>query len=68
MLFKDGFANKPEVDKKLYVRVLPKKLDEEVASLMVKGFGGTLTKLTKQQQDYISVEGDGPFKGDSYSY
>ena len=68
MLFKDGFANKPEADKKLYVKVLPKKLDEEVASLMVKGFGGTLTKLTKQQQDYISVERDGPFKGDSYSY
>ena len=68
MLFKDGFANKPEADKKLYVKVLPKKLDEEVASLMVKGFGGTLTKLTKQQQDYISVEEDGPFKGDSYSY
>jgi adenosylhomocysteinase len=68
MLFKDGFANKPEDDKKLYVKVLPKKLDEEVASLMVKGFGGTLTKLTKQQQDYISVDEDGPFKGDSYSY
>ena len=68
MLFQDGFANKPEADKKLYVKVLPKKLDEEVASLMVKGFGGTLTKLTKQQQDYISVERDGPFKGDSYSY
>jgi len=68
MLFNDGFANKKEDDKKLYVKVLPKKLDEEVASLMVKGFGGTLTKLTKQQQDYISVEEDGPFKGDSYSY
>ena len=68
MLFKDGFANKPEDDKKLYVKVLPKKFDEEVASLMVKGFGGTLTKLTKRQQDYISVEEDGPFKGDSYSY
>ena len=68
MLFKDGFANKHEDEKKLYVKVLPKKLDEEVASLMVKGFGGTLTKLTKQQQDYISVDEDGPFKGDSYSY
>ena len=68
MLYKDGFANKPGVEKKLYVKVLPKKLDEEVASLMVKGFGGTLTKLTKHQQDYISVDEDGPFKGDSYSY
>ena len=35
---------------------------------MVKGFGGTLTKLTKQQQDYISVSENGPFKDDSYSY
>ena len=68
LLFKDGFANKQENDKKLYVKVLPKKLDEEVASLMVKGFGGTLTKLTKQQQSYISINEDGPFKGDSYSY
>ena len=68
VLFKEGFANKPDDVKKIYVKVLPKKLDEEVASLMVKGFGGTLTKLTKQQQDYISVEEDGPFKGDGYSY
>ena len=35
---------------------------------MVQGFGGTITKLTKEQQDYISVDEDGPFKGDSYSY
>ena len=33
--------------------MLPKKLDEEVASLMVKGFSGTITKLTKEQEDYI---------------
>ena len=50
------------------MEVLPKRFDEEVATLMVKGFGGTLTKLTKQQQDYISVGKDGPFKGDSYNY
>ena len=50
------------------MKVLPKKLDEEVAALMVQGFGGTLTKLTKHQQDYISVNEDGPFKGDSYNY
>ena len=49
----------------LYVKVLPKKLDEEVAALMVQGFGGTLTKLTKHQQDYISVKKDGPFKGEN---
>ena len=68
MLFKDGFANKKPKERKLYVKVLPKQLDEEVAALMVKGFGGTLTKLTKQQEDYISVNENGPFKSDSYNY
>ncbi len=68
MLYKNKFADKPINKQELFVKVLPKKLDEEVASLMVKGFGGTLTKLTKQQQEYISVDEKGPFKGDSYSY
>ncbi len=68
MLYKNKFADKSIDEKELYVKVLPKKLDEEVASLMVKGFGGTLTKLTKEQQEYISIDEKGPFKGDSYSY
>ena len=67
-LFKEGFALKKPEEREIYVKVLPKKFDEEVASLMVQGFGGTVTKLTKEQQDYISVNRDGPFKGDSYSY
>ena len=67
-LFKDGFADKSDDQKELYVKVLPKKLDEEVASLMVKGFGGTLTKLTKEQEEYISISKEGPFKDDSYTY
>ena len=67
-LFKEGYADKDQSEKELYVKVLPKRLDEEVASLMVKGFGGTITKLTKEQQDYISVEENGPFKDDSYTY
>ena len=67
-LFKDGYASKNPEERELYVKVLPKKLDEEVAALMVQGFGGTLTKLTKDQQEYISVNEDGPFKGDSYNY
>ena len=50
------------------MKVLPKKLDEEVAALMVKGFGGTITKLTDQQAEYISVNKEGPFKEDSYTY
>ena len=67
-LYKYGYANRKPEDRNLFVGVLPKKLDEEVASLMVKGFGGTLTKLTKHQQNYISVPEDGPFKDDSYTY
>ena len=68
VLFKDGYASKKPEDRELYVKVLPKKLDEEVAALMVQGFGGTLTKLTKQQSEYISVNETGPFKSDSYTY
>ncbi|MBL6693272.1 MAG: adenosylhomocysteinase [SAR86 cluster bacterium] len=67
-LFKEGFAHKKNKDKKLYVKVLPKKLDEEVARLMVEGFGGTITQLTNEQANYISVGKNGPFKNDDYSY
>ena len=67
-LFQEKFASKPQQDKEVYVKVLPKKLDEEVAALMVRGFGGTLTKLTQQQAEYIGVQKEGPFKEDSYTY
>ncbi|MEE4660614.1 MAG: adenosylhomocysteinase [Halieaceae bacterium] len=50
------------------VEVLPKKLDEEVAAHMVRGFGGVLTKLTSEQAAYIGVKVDGPFKPESYKY
>jgi adenosylhomocysteinase len=50
------------------VEVLPKKLDEEVAELMVQGFGGVLTRLTAGQAEYIGVEQEGPYKPDSYKY
>jgi adenosylhomocysteinase len=50
------------------VEVLPKKLDEEVAELMVRGFGGTITKLTPTQAKYIGVKPEGPFKPASYKY
>ncbi|MEX2469366.1 MAG: adenosylhomocysteinase [Pseudohongiellaceae bacterium] len=53
---------------KITVEVLPKLLDEEVAALMVKGFGGVITKLTDTQADYIHVPVEGPFKTDSYKY
>jgi adenosylhomocysteinase len=50
------------------VEVLPRKLDEEVADHMVKGFGGVITKLTPEQADYIKVTVDGPFKPETYRY
>ncbi|MEC8332344.1 MAG: adenosylhomocysteinase [Pseudomonadota bacterium] len=50
------------------VTVLPKHLDEEVAALMVAGFGGVMTELTSAQAEYINVSVAGPFKNDSYKY
>ena len=69
-LYEAGFANLPAHQKpeKLTVTVLPKKLDEEVAAYMVAGFGGVMTRLTRDQADYISVPVDGPFKSDDYKY
>ncbi|SFV76693.1 Adenosylhomocysteinase [hydrothermal vent metagenome] len=52
----------------IYVEVLPKKLDEEVAAGMVGGFGGVLTTLTDAQAKYINVPKEGPFKPESYKY
>lgn len=69
-LYERRFADLPAEQKAehIYVRVLPKKLDEEVAKDMVEGFGGVITKLTAQQAEYIGVEVEGPFKPDSYKY
>ncbi|MDB9799841.1 adenosylhomocysteinase [Candidatus Pelagibacter sp.] len=50
------------------VYVLPKSLDEKVAKLHLKKVGAKLTKLSKDQADYISVETEGPFKPDAYRY
>ena len=50
------------------VEVLPKALDEEVALYMVEGFGGTITRLTQNQADYINVSTEGPFKLEEYKY
>ena len=68
-LFEQGWANQDENQRSpVTVEVLPKKLDEEVAGLMVQGFGGVLTRLTKDQADYIGVTQEGPFKPESYKY
>ena len=69
-LFEEKFAELP-VDERfdnLYVKVLPKKLDEEVAAAMVAGFNGTLTKLTAKQAEYLGVPVEGPFKPEAYKY
>jgi adenosylhomocysteinase len=50
------------------VEVLPRKLDEEVAAEMVRGFCGVITKLKPQQAKYINVAVDGPYKPESYRY
>ena len=69
-LYERKFANLLEGEKKdsLYVKVLPKKLDEEVAKDMVEGFGGVITQMTTEQADYIGVPSEGPYKPESYKY
>jgi|TARA_Y100000588_G_scaffold87474_2_gene93217 adenosylhomocysteinase len=68
-LFDQAWADQnPEQRSPITVEVLPKKLDEEVALLMVEGFGGTITRLTSDQASYINVSDEGPFKPDSYKY
>lgn len=69
-LYERKFADLAEAEKstQVYVEVLPKKLDEEVAKAMVEGFGGVLTRLRPEQAKYIHVDVDGPYKPDSYKY
>ena len=70
-LYEKKFAlvNDEEVKRDLIkIEILPKKLDEEVATYMVEGFGGTVTKLSKEQADYINVSQEGPFKTEIYKY
>ncbi len=69
-LFHAKFADLPAAEKpaQLRVEVLPKALDEEVARYMVAGFGGVLTRMTRQQADYLGVPVEGPYKADSYRY
>jgi adenosylhomocysteinase len=59
-------TNRARYEKKVYV--LPKHLDEKVARLHLAKIGAKLTKLTKEQADYIGVPVDGPYKSDHYRY
>ncbi|WP_425470037.1 adenosylhomocysteinase [Saccharospirillum alexandrii] len=69
-LYEQKFADLPADQKAeaLYVKILPKKLDEEVAAEMVRGFGGVITTLTETQAKYIRVPVEGPFKPNDYKY
>ncbi len=58
--------NSDKYEKKVYV--LPKHLDEKVAMLHLEKVGAKLTKMSKEQADYISVKPSGPFKPDTYRY
>jgi len=50
------------------VYLLPKELDEKVATLHLNKLGAKLTKLTKEQAAYLNVEVSGPFKPENYRY
>ena len=60
----DLWKNKYEIG----VYRLPKYLDEEVARLHLDQLGVKLTKLTKEQSEYIGVPEKGPFKPEHYRY
>ncbi|MGV0734941.1 adenosylhomocysteinase [Mycobacterium syngnathidarum] len=55
-----------EYDNEVYR--LAKHLDEKVARIHVEALGGTLTKLTKEQAEYIGVDVEGPYKPEHYRY
>jgi len=63
---KPTLSGEKYAEKKVYT--LPKKLDEKVARLHLDKLGVRLTKLSKQQADYIGVPVEGPYKPDHYRY
>jgi len=62
------FANNSDAKYANEVYVLPKHLDEKVATLHLEKLGVKLSKLSQEQADYIGVPVDGPFKSDDYRY
>ncbi|HHF7373067.1 adenosylhomocysteinase [Legionella bozemanae] len=60
------FKNATQYDRQVYV--LPKLLDEKVARLHLGRIGAKLTRLTKEQADYLGVAINGPFKSEQYRY
>ncbi|MBV9012275.1 MAG: adenosylhomocysteinase [Pseudonocardiales bacterium] len=60
------FTKYQEYNREVYT--LPKVLDEKVARIHVEALGGQLTKLTKEQAEYINVDVEGPYKPAHYRY
>ena len=60
------WQNSEKYENKVYF--LPKSLDEMVARLHLEKIGAHLTKLNKEQADYIGVKIEGPYKPDYYRY
>ncbi len=60
------WENYKNYENKVYV--LPKKLDEMVAMFHLEKVGAKLTKMSKDQSDYLGIENQGPFKKDTYRY
>ena len=60
------WTNQKAYAKQVYT--LPKRLDEKVAMLHLGKLGAKLTRLSKEQADYIGVPVDGPFKPEPYRY
>ena len=60
------WQNKGKIKNGLHM--LPKQLDEKVAALHLGHVGASLTKLSKEQADYINVDQEGPFKPEHYRY
>ncbi|MEC8290305.1 MAG: adenosylhomocysteinase, partial [Pseudomonadota bacterium] len=60
------WENSANYDNEVYV--LPKHLDEKVASLHLEKLGVKLTQLSEKQADYLGLEQSGPFKPEHYRY
>lgn len=60
------WTNTSAYERKVYV--LPKHLDEKVASLHLGKLGAELDVLDKDQAEYIGVDVKGPFKPEYYRY
>ena len=58
--------NHKKYDKKVYV--LPKHLDEKVATLHLGKLGAQLTVMSEKQAKYLGLDKKGPFKPDYYRY